>query len=165
MATLTVTRFNNADEAEKMLSAIESLQQRSLITLLDAAIVTWPEGKKKPRTRQLHSMAGAGALGGAFWGLLFGILFFVPIFGMAVGAAVGALSGGLADFGIDDKFIKKIREEVTEGTSALFLLTDNAVSDRVVNELKQFDFEIIATNLSEEEEKRLKEAFAEVEEA
>lgn len=161
MATLTVTRFKNADDAEKMLSAIENLQQQSLIRLLDAAIVTWPEGKKKPKTRQLHSLVGAGALNGAFWGMLFGVLFFVPVLGMAVGAAMGALSGSLVDIGINDEFIKKTREAVTEGTSALFLLTDNAVGDRVVNELKQFDFEIIATNLSEQEEERLREAFSE----
>ena len=42
---------------------------------------------------------------------------------MAVGAAAGALAGSLADYGIDDDFIKNVREKVTEGTSALFLLT------------------------------------------
>jgi uncharacterized membrane protein len=29
----------------------------------------------------------------------------------------------MADYGISDDFIKKTREQVTEGTSALFLLT------------------------------------------
>ena len=44
-------------------------------------------GQKKPKTRQLHNLTGAGALGGAFWGMLFGLIFFVPLLGAAIGAA------------------------------------------------------------------------------
>lgn len=160
-AALTVTRFKTPDGAESMLEAIKDMQTRSLITLIDAAIVTWPQGKSKPRTRQLYNLTGAGAVNGAFWGMLFGILFFVPLLGVAVGAAMGALSGSMADIGIDDDFIRRVRGEVTEGTSALFLLTTNAVEDRVINELKRFDFELIASNLSQDEEDRLKTAFGE----
>ena len=80
--------------------------------------------------------------------MLFGILFFVPIAGLAAGTALGALTGSLAKVGIDDDFIKSVRSKVTEGTSALFLLTSDAVKDRVVDAMKQFDLEIIATNLS-----------------
>jgi len=43
--------------------------------VLDGAVVSWPPDEKKPKTRQLHSTTGAGALGGAFWGLLFGLIF------------------------------------------------------------------------------------------
>lgn len=160
-ATLTVTEFKTPDGAEKMLEAIKDMQARSLITLIDAAIVTWPQGKSKPHTRQLHNLTGVSAVNGAFWGMLFGIIFFVPLLGAAVGAAMGALSGSMVDIGIDDNFIKRVRNEVTEGTSALFLLTANAVADRVINELQQFDFELIASNLSQEEEDRLKIAFGE----
>jgi uncharacterized membrane protein len=35
-----------------------------------------------------------------------------------------------------------VGEEVTEGTSALFTLTSEAKLDQVVEELKQYDFEI-----------------------
>ena len=68
--------------------------------------------------------------------MLFGLIFLVPIFGLAVGALMGGLSGRATDFGIDDNFIKQTREKVTEGTSAVFLLTSNAVVDRVVDEMK-----------------------------
>jgi uncharacterized membrane protein len=53
-----------------------------------------------------------------------------------------------------------VGEEVTEGTSALFTLTSEAKLDQVVEELKQYDFEIISTNLPEEQENKLREAFA-----
>jgi uncharacterized membrane protein len=161
MATLTVLKFNEATMAEDALGTMQGLQSQELIKVVDAAIVTWPANKKKPKTRQLHNLAGAGALSGAFWGWLFGLLFLVPLFGLAVGAAMGALSGSLADVGIDDNFIAKVRSDVTPGTSALFLLTSDAVLDRVKDAMSQYDFEIIATNLSAEEESKLREVFEE----
>ena len=48
--------------------------------------------QEEPKTQQLHSLTGQGALMGAFWGMLFGLIFFIPFFGLAVGAAMGALS-------------------------------------------------------------------------
>jgi uncharacterized membrane protein len=132
-----------------------------MIELHDAAIVTWPEGKTKPKTKHLTNLTGAGALSGAFWGLLFGILFFVPLFGLVVGAAIGAFAGSMTHMGINEDFIESIRNKVTEGTSALFLMTSDAVEDRVVEAMKKSKFEIIATNLSKEEEGKLRAAFAE----
>ena len=161
MTTLSVLKFNDPSGADRVLLALQGMQERQLITLEDAAVVSWPEDRKKPQTRQLHSMAGAGALGGAFWGMLFGLIFLIPLFGMAIGAAMGALSGSLADVGIDDDFINKVREKVTPGTSALFALTSGATEDRVIEELKQYDFEIISTNLPEEQEQKLREVFGE----
>lgn len=160
MATLTVLKFDTAEGAEQGLNLIQELTKQQLITLHDAAIVTWPTGKKKPKTRQLHNMAGIGALDGAFWGMLFGLIFFIPLFGLAVGAAVGALTGSFTDIGIDDKFIKSVRENVTEGTSALFLMTSGAVMDKVTEAAKGLKFELIASNLSQEEEDKLRAAFA-----
>ena len=101
-----------------------------------------------------------GALDGAFWGFLFGLIFFVPLFGMAVGAGIGALAGSMSDFGIDEDFIDEVKGKVTEGTSALFLLESGAVVDRIHEETRGMDFEIISTNLPKEQEQKLREAFA-----
>jgi uncharacterized membrane protein len=162
MATLTALKFDTASGAGEMLDVIKEAQKEEIIQLQDAAIVTWPVGKKKPQTKQLTSMAGIGALDGAFWGFLFGLIFFVPFFGLAVGAAFGALAGKFSDYGISDDFIKKVRDQVTEGTSALFLLTSGGVIDRLAEKVKatNIPFEIISTNLSEEEETQLRDAFA-----
>lgn len=45
MATLTVLKFHTPEGAKNMLGTIQSLQKEELITLLDAAILTWPVGK------------------------------------------------------------------------------------------------------------------------
>jgi uncharacterized membrane protein len=162
MATLTAIKFDKADGADQMLNLLVDLQRQKLVTIHDGAIVTWPEGKKGPKTRQLANLAGAGALGGAFWGMLFGLLFFVPLLGMAIGATMGAITGAFADVGIDDNFIKKVRNEVTEGTSAIFLLTSNVVVDRVVEAMREkgLNPELIASNLSNEQENKLRATFA-----
>ena len=159
MTTLSVLKFPTADGAQQMESTLLELHKQHVIEVHDAAIVTWPQGKKQPKTQQLHSLAGQGALMGAFWGMLFGLIFFVPFFGLAVGAAMGALSGKFADYGIDDNFIKQMREKVTEGTSALFLLTSGAVVDKVVEAVKDQTFEIIMTNLPKAQEDELRAVF------
>jgi uncharacterized membrane protein len=159
MATVTVLKFPTAEGANNALHLVQDLQKSHLIKLHDAAIVSWPKGKKSPGSRQLADLVSAGALSGMFWGMLFGLIFFVPFFGMAVGAAFGALGGAFRDYGIDDDFIKRVRSQVTEGTSALFLMTSEAVVDRVVEAMSHVNFEIIATNLSWEQEQKLREAF------
>jgi uncharacterized membrane protein len=164
MATLSALKFGTPEGAEQALSTLQDLQKQQLIQIQDAAVVSWPVGAKKPKTRQTHSMAAAGALGGAFWGMLFGLLFFVPFFGLAIGAVMGGLMGKFSDYGIDDRFIQQVRDKVTEGTSALFLLTSGAVVDRVVNELKKLPkFEIVQTNLSKEQEDKLRAELGEEE--
>src|SRR5215207_5010879 len=160
MATLTVWKFESAGGAQSALAQLERMQKEELIQVNDAAYVTWPEGKKKPKTEQLRNMTGAGALGGSFWGLLFGLIFFVPLLGMAVGAAMGALSGSMVDVGIDDDFIREVRQQVTPGTSALFVMTSNVVADKVIDEFKQSGASLVSTNLSTEQENKLREAFA-----
>ena len=80
--------------------------------------------------------------------MLFGLIFFIHLLGLVAGAAIGALSGSMIHIGINEDFIKSIRSKVTEGTSALFLMTTDAVEDKVVEAMKQTKFELIASNLS-----------------
>ncbi len=161
MATLTVWKFPDASGADQAEATLEQLQKEELIKIHDAATVSWPEGAKKPKTRQLNNLTGAGALGGSFWGLLFGLIFFVPLLGMAIGAAMGALTGSMSDVGIDDGFIKGVRDRVTPGTSALFLMSSDAVMDKVKDAFEGQHVELIQTNLDNAQEAKLREVFAE----
>ena len=161
MATLTVWKFDTHDGADEAEAVLERLQMEELIKVHDAAIVSWPATKKSPKTRQVTSLTGAGALGGAFWGLLFGLLFFVPILGLAVGAAAGALGGALTDVGIDDDFISSVRSKIQPGTSALFVMTSDAVMDKVKAEFADMKPELIHSNLTSEQEATLRDVFSE----
>lgn len=160
--TLTVWRFDTAEGADAATKTLDELSRQELITVVDAATVSWPAGRKKPKTRQYTPTKSIGALGGAFWGMLFGLIFFVPLLGAAVGAASGALVAALTDVGIDDAFITQVREQVTEGTSALFVLTQDAVLEKVRDAFAGHGpSELIFTNLSAEQESALREVFHE----
>jgi uncharacterized membrane protein len=159
VTTLTVWEFPHADGADRAIGTLEDLQKRELIKVHDGAIVRWDVGAKKPKTRQLLNATGAGALGGSFWGFLFGLVFLMPLLGMAIGAATGAMAGSLSNIGIDDDFVRQVREKVTPGTSALFVLTSDAVIDRIRDEFAGQDMDLIATNLSKDQEANLREVF------
>ncbi|SDN22302.1 Uncharacterized membrane protein [Halogranum gelatinilyticum] len=159
MTSLVVLAFKTIDGAEQAREKLYELQKQQLITLEDAAVVRRDENGKV-KVKQAHSLVGAGALGGAFWGMLIGLLFWAPWLGLLAGAASGALSGKLTDIGVDDKFIEEVSETIEPGHSALFLMTREAQVERVRDEMTDFDFEIIQTNLSPADERALKDTFA-----
>jgi uncharacterized membrane protein len=159
MGNLTAWKFERPDGASQAVRTLKELQDEGLIVIHDAAIVEWPKGDKKPKTRQVDDMTGPMALGGAFWGFLFGILFFVPLIGAAVGAGIGAISGSLGHVGIDEKFINQVKGAVTEGTSALFLMSSSGVEDRIRERFIGSNLELIATNLGPDQEAKLREVF------
>jgi len=158
MATLVVLAFKNETGADQMRNKLAGLQKKELIKLSDAAVVVRrQDGKVK--VKQAVSLVGVGALGGAFWGMLIGLLFFAPWLGLAIGAAGGALGGSLVDIGVDDKFIKEVGAKIEPGHSALFLLVERWTEDKVMDEIKDFDAEVLQTSLSKEDEAQLKAAF------
>src|SRR5215470_9881937 len=116
-SSLVVLKFETPEGADKGLELAQDLQKQQLLQLMDAATVTWPKGKKKPKTRHLGDLTCAGAWDGAFWGMLFGLLFFIPFVGAAFGAAIGALSAHFVDYGIGRDFLEQVRAKVKEGSS------------------------------------------------
>jgi uncharacterized membrane protein len=160
VSTLVVLGFADTTTADVAAKEVEQLNREGLLNLIDwARVIRRLDGSID--VRQGVSTTGVGAMGGTLWGALFGLIFLMPIAGAVVGAVTGAIGGKLADVGIDDDFIKEVREKVTEGTSALFALTSGATApDKIIDELKAYDFEIISTNLPEEQEEQLREAFA-----
>jgi len=163
MATLTVWKFASWDGANQAIATLEALAKQELIRVHDAASVSWQPEARRPKTRQLRNLTGAGAIGGMFWGMLFGMIFLMPLAGAAIGAASGALAGSLADVGIDDEFIKAARDQITPGTSALFLMSSDVVQDKVRDTFQATGLQkpqLIQSNLSDEQEAALREMFA-----
>ena len=119
-----------------MATLLPDLQKQELVSVVDAAIVSWPVGINIRKTRQLHNLAGPEAMEGAFWGMLFGLIFFTPLIGTTVGGAMGGLAGAFTEVGIDDRFIEQAHNKITEGTSALFLMADKVVLDEVSEAIK-----------------------------
>ena len=160
MATLTAWKFSTTHGADSAEYTMRELERQGYVTVHDAAVVAWEPGAKRPVTRRAGHPGGHDALTGSFWGLLFGVLFFMPFLGAAVGAAVGGLRGSLRDMGIDDAFMEEVRRQVVPGTSALFLLTSDAVVSEVSKAFAGQEHRLISTNLSAQDERLLREVLS-----
>ncbi len=152
MSTLIAVVFHDESTAFEMRAALAKMQDRYLLEMEDAVVVT-RDLKGKIKLHQAVSLTAAGAASGAFWGLLIGLLFLNPLLGAAVGA--GALSGKLTDLGVDDRTAKQLGDELTPGSSALIVLIRKVTADKVLDGLKQFAGRgrVFQTSLSKDDEK------------
>ncbi len=157
MSNLVAIVYPDMNEAEEVLQKVREMQQEQLLDLEDAVYVT-RDRDGKVKLHQSENARGSGAAGGAFWGLLIGLLFFAPFLGMALGAGAGALAGSVKDMGIDDKFIKRLGNEMEPGTSAIFMLVRSATVDKVVPEMAKYGGIVMSSSLSKEREQELQNA-------
>jgi uncharacterized membrane protein len=155
---LFVLGFDNEAEATVFGDKIGGLVKDHLLVLEDSAMVVLDE-KGKPRVETGKHTVGVSALGGAFWGMLFGFLFLVPLAGLALGTAFGALTGKLEGMGLDKAVLEEIGNAIQPGQAGWFLLVRESTRDRVLEELAGTKARVIRTNLSEEQEKELREFF------
>jgi uncharacterized membrane protein len=159
MATLVAIGYPDTTTAEEARQTVQRLESELIIQADQvAAIVRDQDGKYHVTTTHGGASAGGGAAWGGFWGLLFGLLFFVPFFGLAFGAGMGALFGHLGEKGIDKAFQQQVRDYVKPGTSALFMVIEQATPDKAVAALEQYGGTVIKTSLSDEDTKRLQDA-------
>ena len=171
MADLVVVAYDGENTADQVLNTLRQLQKEYLIDLEDA-VVAVRDKNGKVRIKQSVPLVTMSAAGGAVWGglfgLLIGLLFLNPLLGwaagLAMGAGAGALSGALADYGINDDFIKEIGRSLERGKSAIFMLVRRVNTDKALPELAKFGGRIIRTSLSNEQEARLKRALEELQE-
>jgi uncharacterized membrane protein len=161
MTAFTVWKFDTPDGADRAATQIKRAADDGLIKVLDHAVVSWPVGKRKPETKTGHESSWRGGGWGGFWGLLLGSLFLMPLLGAAAGAAIGVaakMSGGI---GISKEQLETIRDQITEGTSALFLVTEEGDLDRVGERFHGMHMKLVDTNLTKEERDLLLETVGE----
>jgi uncharacterized membrane protein len=159
MTTFTVWKFDTPDGAGHAASLLKRAEDDRLVQVLDHAVVSWPQGEESPTVTHGHDDTARGAGWGSLWGLLLGAVFAVPVLGLAAGGAIGALSKTTAKLGITKEQMEAIRDEVTEGTSALFLVTDQGNLDRLGERFRGMHMTLVQTNLTEAEREELLETF------
>ncbi|HET6389902.1 DUF1269 domain-containing protein [Hyphomicrobium sp.] len=159
MSDLVVIVYPSEAKAEEMRTKLLELQNEYLIDIRDAVIaVRREDGKVK--LNQLMNTTAAGAISGGFWGTLVGLIFLMPLLGAAVGVASGALGGALADFGINDDFMKKLATKLTPGSAALFVEIRKMTQDKVLEAIKGTGGELLQTSLNHTKEQALREAIS-----
>jgi uncharacterized membrane protein len=159
MATLVAISYPDQTTAEQARQTVQGLEADLVIQADQVAAISRDEqGKYHVTTTHGGASAGGGAMWGGFWGLLFGMIFFVPFAGLAIGAGLGALFGHAGEKAIDKEFQEQVRDQVKPGTSALFMIIEQATPDKAVAALKQYGGTVIKTSLSEEQTAKLQEA-------
>ncbi len=167
MSDLVVLDFDGIGTADDVLTKLRGMEKAHLLDLEDACVVVHtPDGKVQ--IKQAVNMTALGAASGASTGMLVGalagLLLLNPLAGMAVGglagAGFGAVSGSLADYGINDDFIKQLGKTIPKGSSALFMLIKSSTPDKVLPEIEPFKPRVLRTSLSKVEEDKLRDALA-----
>ena len=159
MSDLIAIVYPSEAKAEEVRQRLFKLQKEYLIKLSDAVIAVKTEAGPV-KLNQLVNMTAAGAASGSFWGLLIGVLFLNPILGVALGAASGALGGALADYGINDAFMKELSANLQPGNAALFVLIQEMTADKVLKEIQDAGGVVLKTSLDDSKEKLLRDALA-----
>jgi len=159
MATLVAIGYADEATAERARDTVRQLESELIIQADQVASINRDlDGKYHVHTSHGGASAGGGAWWGGFWGFLFGLLFFIPFFGLALGAGMGALFGHFGEKGIDKAFQEQVRDHLQPGTSALFMIIEQATPDKAIAALSQYGGTVIRTSLSDEDTKRLEEA-------
>jgi len=154
----TLIAIGYPDEATATAAGDEAQRlARDLVIEPDAIAVIRRDREGKFHVTTNHHTVGGGATWGMFWGFLFGLLFFVPVFGMAVGAGLGALMGKVEKTGIDKGFQEQVRDMMQPGTSALFLVVEQATPDKAVEALSKFGGTVLKSNLTKKAEAELQQ--------
>jgi uncharacterized membrane protein len=169
MSNLVVLDFDGIHTADEVLNKLRSLQKEHLIDLEDACVVEREKDGKihiKQAVNLTKLGAAAGGTRGAFWGALVGLLFLNPLAGMAIGAlagaGAGALSGSLADYGINNDFVKNLGKTIPPDSSALFILIKSVTEDKVLREIEPYKPRVLKTSLSDEAEAKLRAALSKI---
>lgn len=165
MSDLVVLGFDGIGAADDVLTKLRSLKKENLIDLEDACVVVHDDAGAV-QVKQAVNLVSIGAASGASTGMLIGalagLLVLNPLAGMAMGgiagAGFGAFSGSLADYGINDEFIKDLGKNIPKGSSALFVLIKSSTPDKILPEIQSFNPRVLKTSLSKKQEERLRAA-------
>jgi uncharacterized membrane protein len=158
MSNLVAIAYPDEATAQEVGRTLAELQTEHSIEL-DDLVVAMRQDDGKIKLRQSFHGGATGAAGGALWGGLIGLIFLAPLLGMAVGAAAGGATGALVDYGIDDKFMKELGEQLEPGGAAVLLLVRQASEDKILPNIK-IEGRIIQTSLDDDAEQRLADALA-----
>jgi uncharacterized membrane protein len=165
MSDLVVLDFDGVGSADEVLTKLRGMQKEHLIDLEDACVVVHTQAGKV-QVKQAVNLTRVGAASGASTGMLIGalagLLVLNPLAGMAVGgmagAGFGALSGRMADYGINDEFIKSLGNTIPKDSSALFLLIKSSTTGKVLPKIELLKPRVLKTSLSNEQEDKLRSA-------
>ncbi len=164
LVVITYPGPTTATEARK---ALYTMAQQHLLEVEDSVVVT----KDDAGEVHLHPVLSA-----SFWHWAEGTsritvictiagMFFGGLVGAAAGLVVGAVGAtfatdALAEYGVDDDFVREVGASLQPGGSALAVLFHEAMADQVIPELAHFGGAVYRTPLSSAFSEKLRAALS-----
>jgi uncharacterized membrane protein len=150
ISDLIVAGFDNAHTAFLACAALARLQEQLLIDGHDVAVVS--RGQEDEITlRETVALVAQGKSHMPFWKTLVGMLFPSAPWSGDNGVDVAAR---LLAIGVDQAFTRRLRETIRPGSSAIFVLANQAARERVVGVIRGFRGKIIRTRLTGDDRKQ-----------
>jgi uncharacterized membrane protein len=158
MSELVVITFASEEAGPEALKRVHDLRDAGSLDVQDSAVIMKDPDGKTHVANTVSSGTKSGALVGGMLGLLFG-LFFLPLFGIMAGAAAGIAFARGMSMHVDKGFVEDVTNELTPGTSALFVILAGNVG-ALTTAVSPFKGKVFQTTLDPELEESLNQALA-----
>lgn len=156
MSYIVVTIFDREDDARNV---HDFLRDSNLIDLNDSAVIHKDQNGKIHIKNETYMGKRVGAIGGGLLGLLIGGLIF-PVGGLVIGALAGGLLGKKVSPEIDKGFVEDVSEQLSPGSSAIFIIVREDTPDNALATMKQYNGKLYYTSLPKETEAQLRQAMS-----
>jgi len=154
VSNLVVITFDNETDAGNCLKSLRDMEHQGQMSIEDTAVLVKDQSGKLKVQNEVSGAVETGAVIGGTLGLMLSFLF--PVAGIAFGIGGGALVGKVLERGVDGKFVKDLGEELTPGTSALFIMGRGSNHEAVRAALDPFKGNVYQTNLESDVEDELR---------
>ena len=129
----TAWRFTGTEGADAAVLRLKQLDSQGVIEMQDVAVMRWPQYASFPQVQEHVTDEGSRA---------------------------SALAKRIKKAGIDSAMLDAVKDDMALGTSALVLLSVDAAIDTVANAFEGQAMELIRSDLSVQQEDRLRAAFS-----
>jgi uncharacterized membrane protein len=129
----TAWRFSGTEGADAAVLRLKQLDAQDLIDVQDVAVLRWPQYAAGPQAQEHVTDEGSKA---------------------------SSFAKKLRKAGIDSSMVESVKADMTPGTSALVLLSAEAAIDTVAKAFEGHAMELMRSDLSVQQEDRLRAAFS-----
>jgi uncharacterized membrane protein len=137
MAT-SAWRFSGTEGADEAVLKLKQLEAAKVVDVQDVAVIRWPQYAAEPTVREHVTEEGS---------------------------KVSSLMHKFTHAGIDSSMIESAKDDMTQGASVLVLLTVEAPVEAVAKAFDEQGVELIRSDLSVQDQDRLRAALSESPEA
>jgi len=157
MSNLLVITFPDENQGPAVYESLKKLQHLDKLSLDDAAVIVKDANGKVHVKNTTERGVKVGAVAGGLLGLAL-TSFLFPVAGIVLGVAGGALIGKTFETGVDQKFVKEVRDSLTPSSSGILFIVRHEDVGLLINALEPYSGKLYQTTLDSEAEAEVRKA-------